>query len=507
MTGAKGDLSTSPRQNAAYWKYQALHNRELLKEAEDRVQEQEAEIHRLRQALYGKKTEQGKGRTESGTPDASARSRGHRKGVPSPGRTRHPDLPAEVEIVDLPPGERTCSVCHKSYAPFGSEISEILEIDVRPHRRIVHRNRYRKTCSCPGEKGIRTAPPPPRLIPKGLLGISIWVEVLLFKFARHLPLSRLLLSWQERGLVLSPGTIASGLERFVPLLAPLQAALVRKSREASFSQADETRYFVFGAASGSNTSRWWAWVILTPETSLFVLDPSRSSKVPLAHFAGRPGVLMVDRYSAYKATARQTPGLLLAFCWSHVRRDFLQAAVKRPDLASWAHFWIDRIGTLFHETVRMRAGLLPSRLAVLSLLSEMKETAVNDADRTDLPGDARKVLRSLLSHWDGLTLFVDDPRIPLDNNASERALRGLVVGRKVFHGAGARWSGDLAMTLYSLFSTWDRAGLNLRTTLADYLAVCARSGAPPSDLSPWLPWEMSPERKETLSRPSFRETG
>lgn len=109
---------------------------------------------------------------------------------------------------------------------------------------------------------------------------------------------------------------------------------------------------------------------------------------------------------------------------------------------------------------------------------------------------------SLLSHWDGLTVFVDHSGVPLDNNASERGLRGPVVGRKNFWGAGKKWSADLTAFLYTLFATWSLSGLNLRTVLSDCLSVCARSGKAPEDLRHWLPWEMSPDRKAALSRPA-----
>lgn len=220
---------------------------------------------------------------------------------------------------------------------------------------------------------------------------------------------------------------------------------MERSRTASFSQADETRYYVVDASR----TRQWAWVILTLDTALYILDPSRGAKVPREHFADRPGILLVDRYGAYKAvTARQGNGLRLAFCWAHVRRDFLKATVKHPELSSWAGNWIRRIGRLFHETDGLRKGDPSARPAVREILSEMESTARSERTSRGLPPAATKVLKSLEEHWDGLTLFVDDPRIPLDNNASERALRGLVVGRKIFYGAGG-----LAMTLYSLFGT------------------------------------------------------
>lgn len=311
-----------------------------------------------------------------------------------------------------------------------------------------------------------------------MIGVSVGTEVLFFKDS--LPLSRILESWEDRGLSLSAGTIVSGPERIAPFFEPLYEALVARSRTASFSQADETRYYVFNP----DRTRQWAWVILTPDTALYILDSSRSAKVPLNHFSGRSGILLVDRYGAYKATARQVEGLELAF---------------------WSGEWVRRIGLLFHETRLLRDEHPAARTAVLSLLEEMRSTAQAELRSRTLPPAATKVLKRLGEHWDGLTLFVDDPRIPKGNNASERALRGLVVGRKIFYGAGALWSGTLAMILSSLFRTWEIGGLGLRTTLADYLETCARRGQAPSDVSPWLPWELPPERKRLLSRPFLRD--
>ena len=122
--------------------------------------------------------------------------------------------------------DRICSTCPRPYASF---VSEIVDIKVRPHRRIIHQNRYRKSSSCPQEKGIKTALPPPRLITKGKIGLSVWTEVMLFKYAHHLPLSRILDSWKDRGLSLSARMIT-------PLFRPLYEAIAERGRTASFSQ-------------------------------------------------------------------------------------------------------------------------------------------------------------------------------------------------------------------------------------------------------------------------------
>ena len=117
-----------------------------------------------------------------------------------------------------------------------------------------------------------------------------------------------------------------------------------------------------------------------------------------------------------------------------------------------------------------------------------------------LPTPCRKALESLQEHWDGLTRFLDDLRVPLDNNASERQARGPALGRKNYYGSGSLWSGRLAATLFSLFSTLRLAKLNIRKWLTWYLESCAQHGGRvPSDITPFLPWNMPPETRLELA--------
>lgn len=154
------------------------------------------------------------------------------------------------------------------------------------------------------------------------------------------PTARLLKDLRLLGLPLSQGTVTDGLRCLSPFLEPLYRAFVARSRTASLSQADETRTLVFLPSEGKTNFKWWLWILLTSDTTVFVVDPTRSAAVPLEHFSGRAGILVVDRYSAYKSMARQVPGMILAFCWAHVRRDFIVALAKRPDRKGWASDWL-----------------------------------------------------------------------------------------------------------------------------------------------------------------------
>ena len=168
-------------------------------------------------------------------------------------------------------------------------------------------------------------------------GISILVTVLLDKFAFGQPTQRLLADLASHGLDLSAGTLTDGLQRLLPLFGPLYEALVAKSRQMDHWHADETRWLVFVSLPDKSGHRWYLWAFQSEAVVVFVLDPGRVHDVPEEHLgAAATGILNVDRYSAYKALPQVKSGhLLLAFCWTHQRRDFLAAAADWPTEQEW----------------------------------------------------------------------------------------------------------------------------------------------------------------------------
>ena len=281
------------------------------------------------------------------------RKKGHQPGRKSPGRTRHTDLPGLPE--GHTPDCTTCEICQAPSKPYGSpETSEIIEQEVRAYRRIVRRIRHKKTCACAETPKIVTAPPAPRLIPKGKLGISVWTTIPIDKYAGCRPTARLLKDFASQGLPLSQGTITDGLKHLAGLVEPLYEGIVERGRQAPFAHADETRTYVRGDKEGTekpggkNPDRWWLRVFLTLDTVLFVVDPTRSGQGPLRHFLGRICTAMVDRYSAYKFVEERIVGFTRAFCWAPMRRDFIRAFVKHPNQKKWTLVWVVRIRTLYH---------------------------------------------------------------------------------------------------------------------------------------------------------------
>jgi transposase len=503
------------RQQVGYWKAQharAVRRAELL-EAE--VEQLRGENRKLQDQLFGRKSETAAARDRSNRLDGEddrapfpPLKRGQRKDRPGPTRRDYSHLPVVEEPHELPLDQRACPQCGAALSPSDTEDSEQIEIEVNAYRRVIRRRRYRRTCSCANCPRTVTAPAAPKLIPKGVLGVSVWVEILLDKFFSHRPTERLLSQWQLLGLDVAAGTVAGGLERLEPLFQPLYDALLKRNAASPFAQADETRWMVFVVKEGKTGHRWWLWVFLGEDTVAFRLDPTRSHEVPEGHFSkDTRTVLMVDRYAAYKAMDQVKLGnVVLAFCWAHVRRDYVAVGKGWPEHKTWALAWLDRIRVLYHHD-RRRRGTKTGSAEFTSGDAELRQTAtamqaqaVAELADLKLPTPCRKVLASLQEHWTGLTRFLDDPRIPLDNNASERRVRGPAVGRKNYYGSGAEWSGRLAATLFSLFATLNLAKINVRTWLTWYLESCAENGGrAASDIDLFLPWKMSQEKRRALA--------
>ncbi len=459
-----------------------------------------AQVRDLQKRIFSTKSEQSRP-GESRPKAATCRKRGQQRGTIGHGRTIESQLSERHEDIVLDKAQ--CPECGLAFKEFaGTEDAQILEIEVKAYRRVIHRHRYSPTCQCGCVSGIVTAPSPARLINRGKFGISVWASVLLDKFAYGRPSHRLLQDLGDHGLNMSSGTLAGGLQAIAPLFKPVNDALLAKLRTEPYWHADETRWAVFVDVLGKVGHRWYMWVFQSCSVVHYVVDQSRAAEVIIAAFAGvDQGIISCDRYSGYKRFARLNPGVKLAFCWAHQRRDFLDLANSYPESAQWALQWVDRIGYLYHLN-GLRLKVLtgsPERVSAQLILEQAvqqmaTDCAVGVAHHETFP-PAAKVLQSMTAHWGGLILFVACPWVDMDNNAAERSMRSPVVGRKNFNGSGSEASAELAATMYSLCATMKLWGLNLRTWLTTYLQACADNGnAPPVDIDAFLPWQMDAKR-------------
>jgi len=502
------------RRESGYWKSRHAGALEQNAKLQAELDQARAEIRQLKAERFGKQSEKQSSTDRSNDLDdpqqqaAPKKKRGQQPGRPAPKRRDYSHLPAREEQIDLPDEAKVCACCGKPLEDLGhSDDSEQIEIEIIVYRRVIRRKRYRRTCNCRDQPRTVTAPLPSKLLPKSIYGTSLWVHLLLEKFHLQRPMHRTIEQLRLLGLSLAAGTINDGLQRIEPLFTPLYEAIRARHVQSAYFQADETRWRVFVEKAGKTGHLWWLWLFAGEDSVVYVLDPSRSHDVPQAHFPDDvQGVMMVDRYSGYKAMQQVKEGkLLLAFCWAHVRRDFVRVGKGYPELTAWALGWLRRIRELYRlNRERLRYPIGSAEFTAADARLRQHVAAMAEARDRELADDqlrepCRKVLVSLNEHWSGLTLFVDDPRIPLDNNYAERLIRNPAVGRKNYYGSGAEWAGRLAMMLFSIFATLILWKINPRKWLSWYFDACAASGGKvPDNPASFLPWNLSEARLAEL---------
>jgi transposase len=511
-------LQAEFRCEVGYWKSRHADAVKRTEQLKAELEQSRGETRSFQDKLFGRKSEKSARSDRSNDlsdPEEAAapvKKRGAQPGHAGHGRRDYSHLPVKEEFVPLSEESLACPHCGKLAVMMSvTEDSEVLEVEVRAHRRRIRRRRYRPTCDCDPVRRTLTAPPPPKLIPKGNYGISIWVQVLLDKYSSYRPTERLLGQLEQYDLDLPAGTVNDGLKRIEPILSPIYAGLCARNRLGNLHQADETRWRVFVLTDGKKGYGWWLWVVLGPDTVIYLLDPSRGHEVPEAHFGPEAsGTLEVDRYSAYKAMPLVKAGQIqLAFCWAHVRRDFVGVGKGWPELTPWALSWVRRIRDLYQinrerlQHSQDSAKFQEQQALLRGAVEAMCAEAAKELSDPKLRQPCRKVLESLQEHWMGLTLFVEDPSIPMDNNGSERKVRGPAVARKNFYGSGSLWSGRLATIMFSIFATLVYWKINPRLWLTWYFESCAAAGGKaPEDIQPFLPWNLSNERRSELGAPS-----
>jgi len=506
----------------AVWKKKAHELEEKARCQSAQIKEQAAQIEALtakvvwlQEQVFGRKSEQSKGvggnadkekqgSTKDSEPSSeTGRNRGQQPGAEGHGRRNHDELPAEIIKHELPEDEQICPCCGLPFKELAdTEDSEEVHWDVRLIRRIHKRKRYKRTCQCETLPCIITAPVSPKLIPKGMFSTGFWVQLLLEKYLHQRPLYRIRHALSIEGMRRpSQGTLTGGLKRLGELLQPLYARILERNRSATHWHMDETRWLVFVEVEGKTGYRWWLWVVVTHDTCVFILDPSRSAKVPGDHLGeDAEGIISADRYSAYKALGE---GIRVAYCWTHVRRDYKRVRDEYKKLHTWGQQWVDRIGEIYRlndERLAVRSD--PDRFAqrdqaLRTALAKMAEVRDEELADESLHIAQRKALNSLQVHWQGLMIFVDNPDVPMDNNESERRLRTPVVGRKNYYGSGSKWSGVLSAMLFTLFQTLLINHINPKLFLLAYFEACAQNGGKaPENLDEFLPWNLSDEKKD-----------
>ncbi len=333
--------------------------------------------------LYGRKSEKGQSPPAEAASDKLAdldedesqkKRRGARDKHKGDGRKIPKNLPVREHIIDIPEDQKKCSCCGKPLieTPDLEQVSSEISKEVLYYIKRIVRKVYKKTCNCPGTKALIVASPPPKIIPRGKFSIEFWTDCLINKYMMHLPIERQLREMKMHSLIVPAGTIFGGFKKLhSEYLLPLYEAMAIQLRKASHWHADESRWLMFVEVEGKNNHKWTMWCLVSEDIVLFVLDPTRTAKVPAQALfdvdieelekAAREKplfenkskvskILNADRYSSYKRLQRALL-FLIAYCWAHVRRDFVDVQTKYPrniQLCLWAQKWIVKIGNLYH---------------------------------------------------------------------------------------------------------------------------------------------------------------
>jgi transposase len=488
--------------------------RKLEKDVADRdktIAKQAKSLAWFRKKVYGSTTEKGgagddtekSGKQRRTKSKKGVNPRGQQPGSDGHGRTDRSAVP----VGDVIPLDDTCKCDHCGVLYKRLETTEestLFEHVEGLYRDIYERSKYVSQCNCEGKK-IVTAPPPPKLYPRTDIGNSLWVRLIVQKFLHGVPTNRTLKDLSLTGFDLAQGTVTGGFKIIGHLLEPLYEQIANRCRACDLWNADETSWRIF---NGSST-KWWLWMIASQDAVAYILDESRSGDVPNEFFEGCSGTLMTDRFGSYKGLHDD---IKKAWCWVHVRRDFLDIALGVPLLKGWAVQWLKRIAKLFvlnHERfklweARQRTGYVwqEATKKLKKHLTKMSNSWQKELKEIGQADEQKKVLNSLRRHWEGLTLFLNDPRIPLHNNRAERLLRNAVILRKNSYGSGAEWSGHLAAKVFSIMQTWLINGLDPQQMLRSYFDECSKTpGRAPPNVSAFLPWRMTTEQKLAVGLP------
>lgn len=422
-------------------------------------------------------------------PVASVAAKAARKPLPE-------HLPREVR--KYPPKQNACPDCGGRLNFLGEDISEILEY-VPARFKVIRQVRPKLACAC-CERIVQAAAPS-RPIERGVAGPGLLAHVLVSKYGDHLPLYRQSEIYAREGVELERSTLADWVGGTSQLLAPLVEALRRHVLSATKLHADDTPVPVLAPGNGkTKTGRLWTYVRddrpagdTTPAAVWFAYSPDRKGEHPQGHLGNFRGTLQADGYAGFDAVY-ETGRIQEAACWAHVRRKFYELHLAhRSPVAAEA---MERIAALYAIEKEIRGHVAGERREVRNaqarpLLDSLKQWLEETLGKLSRKSDTALAVRYALSRWDALLRYVDDGRIEIDNNAAERALRTVALGRKNYLFAGSDVGGERAAAIYSLIGSAKLNGLDPEAYLRNVLSRIADH--PINRIEILLPWNVAQE--------------
>ncbi len=429
-----------------------------------------------------------------------------------PSRQPFPEhLPRERVVIEAP---RICACCGGArLRKLGEDVTETLEVVPRQWRVI---QTVREKVSCRDCETIVQAPAPFHALPRGWAGPGLLAMIVFEKFGQHQPLNRQAERYAREGVPLSLSTLADQVGGVATILAPLVARITDHVLSAERLHGDDTTVPVL-AKGQTDIGRLWTYVRddapfggASPPAAIFRYSRDRKGVHPQTHLAAWSGIFQADAYGGYAELYKpdRPPGPILeAGCWAHGRRKFFELAdietaerkkargEKPRAVYPKALEAVRLIDGLFAVERQINGASPDERLAVrrqqsAPILAELD--AWMDETRQQLTSSHHivKAINYLKRRWPSFTRFLEDGRVCLSNNAAERALRGVALGRKSWLFAGSDRGGQRAAALYSLIATAKLNDVDPQAWLADVLARIA--GHPAKQLDELLPWNWRP---------------
>ena len=405
------------------------------------------QLHQRNQAIFGTSSEKGR---RSPEPEPAKPRTGH-------GPKPQPSLPIEEVLFELDEADRMCPKCGGELSEMAGQFEEADVVDVVSREfRIVREKRQKYVCSC-GEC-IETALGSDKPIPGGRYSLAFAATVARDKYEDHAPLARQVKMMSRSGLTVTSQTLWDQILALSRHLKPSYVALRELVLEDAVVGMDETPWRLL--AKGK-TKKWWVWSLCCPEAVYYEIAPTRSTAEIKALLGDYSGVVMCDGFSSYPSfvRGRDAPGdLVLANCWAHVRRYFVKAEPNYPV----AQEMIDLIAQLYV----LEAGVSSDPNERRSMREEKSKLILEEIRawlllQYALPKSSLgKAITYTSKLWSGLTRFLDDPRVPLDNNATERSIRGIAVGRKNHYGSKSKRGTEVAALYYTLVESAKLSGID-----------------------------------------------
>jgi transposase len=438
-------------------------------EVQLRLQAVEEHLAKLQKMVFGPSSERTKSTKKTDvTQDAPAESETTNNGDEQPksekssrangGRRNQGRLPLVIRQHPVPESEMTCELCGKHLEQWKGQFDSSKEVHVLQRAFVMVEHQQNKA-RCPNGCCVKTAPTPRKLFPGARYSIDFALEVAIQKYLYHMPLARQVRQMRAEGLDVDTQTLWDQLNKLATVLFPIYEKILEFVLTHSVVGADETPWRMMNETERikhDKNKSWQVWTLAVEKAVYYEIQDSRSMRAAEKVLGGYQGTILCDGFGVYEALAGKRPDVVLAFCWAHVRRKYV-------DIKEFFRKDTEKVISLIDQLFEVEQRAIGSDEASMQTRAHLRNVEsrpiVNEIAQwaksvTTLPNSGlAKAIAYMTNHWSGLLRFLDDAQIPLSNNITERANRDPVLGRKNHYGSRSVRGTEVASQLYSIVET------------------------------------------------------